>query len=63
MQYGDGAHVPAGPVDIRDAARIQDRPRLAGLGLTADLCRQFHEFVSGYGQGPIDQQFQLVRSG
>ena len=59
VQYGDGAHVPAGPVDVRDAAGLQDRTRLTGLGLAANLFGQFHEIVSGYGQRPVDQLFNL----
>ena len=60
VQYGDGAHVPAGPVDIGNAAGIQDRTRLTRLGLAADLFGQFHEIVSGYGQGAVDHLFNLA---
>ena len=59
MQYGDGSHVPAGPVDIGDASGLQDRTPLACLALTADLLGQFHEILSRYGQGPVDQLFHL----
>ena len=59
MQYGDGAHVPAGPVDIGNASGTQDRTRLIRLGFAADLLGQFHEIVSGYGQRLVNHLFKL----